>query len=263
MLLLQDERREDCTPAYCMREMPQGVILHQHWEGVNKESGVPNCHKAWCVPVNFEMEVPSQPIGDSNVGEQAYEEVLQYLQLAANIGNGGRRSEEREMMKKLLAVDECQPAAWSNLFVSSSELAVMAERYHPEKYEDLASDAIDALFKAIDLVVSDKVDGKMMDGPVVQLEQALVRIINAIALDFLDARMKGKRGKENKELGKIATILVGCQVLFNRRDEPRYKLNLSLGFCFQKLTNVSIIIAENLTLLLVKLIFSHNISLPN
>jgi hypothetical protein len=149
--------------------------------------------------VNFEMEVPSQPIGDSNVGEQAYEEVLQYLQLAANIGNGGRRSEEREMMKKLLAVDECQPAAWSNLFVSSSELAVMAERYHPEKYEDLASDAIDALFKAIDLVVSDKVDGKMMDGPVVQLEQALVGIINAIALDFLDARMKGKRGKENKE----------------------------------------------------------------
>jgi hypothetical protein len=113
------------------------------------------------------------------------------------------------------------------------------------------------------MVVSDKVDGKMMDGPVDQLEQALVRIINAIALDFLDVRMKGKRGKENEELSKIATILVVCQVLFNRRDEPLYKLNLPLGFCFQKLTNVSIIIAENLTLLFVKLIFSNNISLPN
>ena len=133
---------------------------------------MPNSHKAWCTPVKLEMEVPSQPIGETNVGDQAYEEVATYLQLAADIGNSGRMGEEREMMRRLLAVDKLQPAAWSNLFVSTSKLAVMAERYHPEEYENLANDAIDALLGAVHLVASDEVDGKMLDpdGPVVQME---------------------------------------------------------------------------------------------
>lgn len=218
--------------SYCSKECKK-----KHWDGANKESDVPNSHKAWCTPIKLEMEVPSQPIGETNVGDQAYEEVATYLQLAADIGNSGRMGEEREMVRRLLAVDKLQPAAWSNLFVSTSKLAVMAERYHPEEYENLANEAIDALLGAVHLVASDEVDGKMLDpdGPVVQMENGLIKIINVIAIDFLDTRMKGKRGKDNKELGRIATCLMGCQVLFKRRDEPLYKLNNSLGFCFQKL----------------------------
>ena len=209
----------------------------KHWDGVNKQSGVPNCHKAWCIPIKFEMEVPKQAVNESNVGEEAFEKVLQYMQLAVDVGNSGRKSEEREMLRKLTAVDKLQPSAWSNLFVCNKELAVMAERYYPEKYEDLAIEAIDALATTIDLVVSDEVNGKRVDpnGPIYQMETSLVKVVKVVAFDFLDARMKGKRGKNNKELQRIALCLMGSQILFTRRDEPLHKLNVLLGVCYQKL----------------------------
>ena len=92
-----------------------------------------------CIPKQFEMEVPTQPIGESNVGEQAYEGVYQYLQLSLGIGNDGRRSKEREMLERLIKIDPLQPSAYNNLFISCSELAIMAERYKPKEYAELDS----------------------------------------------------------------------------------------------------------------------------
>lgn len=196
-----------------------------------------------CIPIQLEMKVPTKPIGESNIGEQAYEEVSRYLQLAADIGNSGRKSEEKVMLEKLLEVDPMQPSAYNNLFVGCSQLAVMAERYHPEKYEELSFKAILYLKEGIQLIVlpDGGVGGlkKALDGPYTQIEEAFVRIINDNALGFIEACMRGERGAGNTKLENIESCLMACLVLFDRRDEPMYKLHTMLGFCSQKLAQVS------------------------
>ena len=45
------------------------------------------------------MECPIESIGDSNIGDDAYNNVVRYLNLAMEIGDSGRRNEEKVMLK--------------------------------------------------------------------------------------------------------------------------------------------------------------------
>ena len=110
----------------------------KHWDS----DAAINNHEMWCIPVEPAMELPTRAIGDSNVGDDAYEKVCQYLQLSMKIGNSGRRNEERVMLEELVLTDPLQPSAYNNLFVCCSELAALAERFKPEQYDELETKAI-------------------------------------------------------------------------------------------------------------------------
>mmetsp|Transcript_11909 Transcript_11909/g.22030 ORF Transcript_11909/g.22030 Transcript_11909/m.22030 type:complete len:464 (-) Transcript_11909:81-1472(-) len=242
------EEKTEPVPILCERCQKVSYCSEsckkKHWEGVNKESGVPNCHEAWCIPMQFEMEVPTQPILESNVGEQAYEEVSKYLLLAADIGNSGRRNEEKGMLEALLDVDPLQPSAYNNLFISCSSLAVMAERYFPEEYEVLSFKAIRYLTEGIELIISEEVGGMKPDGPKDQMCEAYIDNINHNALNFIDNCMRGERGKGNAKLENIESCLMGILVLFHQRNKPMNRVHTMLGFCLQKLTKYEDAVTE-------------------
>lgn len=192
--------------------------------------------------MHFEMEPPAQPIGQGNVGDRAYEEVVRYLHLSRDIGGSGRRNEEKAMLEKLITVDPNQPSAYNNLYVSCSELAVMAERYRPEEYEQLAIMAIHYLYRAILNTVSETLpDGrrKAPDSPRVEMLQALVYTINHNALSFIEACMRDQRGKVNARLENIERCFQAMVVLFDQCNESTaYKVHGHFGFCLQKLMKV-------------------------
>mmetsp|Transcript_13544 Transcript_13544/g.29442 ORF Transcript_13544/g.29442 Transcript_13544/m.29442 type:complete len:457 (-) Transcript_13544:319-1689(-) len=222
--------------SYCSKNCKK-----KHWEGANRTgSGIVNCHKSWCIPIQFEMEVPTQPIGESNVGEDVFEEIAQYLQLAVDVGNSGRRSEERVMLEKLIQIDKKQPSAYHNLFHSCSQLAVVAERYHPDDYEELAFKAIRYLSMGIGLLISHAGEpfpfGGKLDGPNEQMYKAMINTINDHALEFIEGCMRGERGAGNAKLENIEHCLIGILVMFDQNKQPICGIHATLGFCFQKLT---------------------------
>ena len=189
------------------------------------------------------MDVPTQPIGLSHPGDEAYENVTKYLHLAMEIGNSGRRNEERVMMEELIKVDSMQPSAYNNLFVACSELAVMAERYQPEAYKELEMKAIVYLTQLSDLLLSDEMVGedKALDGPDEEMAEAFLRLIHLRAFPFIEACMRGQRGAEHPLLNRIEQCLMGIGLCFHRQDEPTYEVQLMLGYCLQKLTKVSLL----------------------
>lgn len=196
-----------------------------------------------CIPLQLEMEVPTQPIGDSYPGDEAYDNVIQYLHLAMDIGNSGRRNEERVMLEQLIKVDPLQPSAYNNLFVSCSLLAVMAERFHPEEYKELEFKAIMYLTHLSDLLISDEMCGqvKALDGPHKEMAEAFLRLIYVTALPFIEGCMRGQRGAEHPLLKRIEMCLIGILLFLDRQDEPMYQVQLMLGYCLQKLAKVSLL----------------------
>ena len=188
------------------------------------------------------MEVPTQPIGDSYPGDEAYDNVIQFLHLAMDIGNSGRRNEERVMLEQLIKVDPLQPSAYNNLFVSCSLLAVMAERFHPEEYKELEFKAIMYLTHLSDLLVSDEMCGqvKALDGPHKEMAEAFLRLIYVTALPFIEGCMRGQRGAEHPLLKRIEMCLIVILLFLDRQDEPMYRVQLMLGYCLQKLAKVSL-----------------------
>ena len=196
-----------------------------------------------CIPLQLEMEVPTQPIGDSYPGDEAYDNVIQYLHLAMDVGNSGRRNEERVMLEQLIKVDPLQPSAYNNLFVSCSLLAVMAERFHPEEYKELEFKAIMYLTHLSDLLISDEMCGqvKALDGPHKEMAEAFLRLIYVTALPFIEGCMRGQRGAEHPLLKRIEMCLIGILLFLDRQDEPMYQVQLMLGYCLQKLAKVSLL----------------------
>lgn len=193
-----------------------------------------------CVPLQLEMECPTESIGDSNVGDDAYNNVVRYLNLAMEIGDSGRRNEEKVMLEKLIDVDPLQPSAYNNLFVCCRQLAIHAERYKPDEYEELAYKAIQYLTRGIELNTSDEVEGfkAALDNPLKQMAEAYIHTIDKAGVSFVEACMQGERGKGNAKLENIESCLKGMLVLYHQNNEPSYNVQMSLGYCLQKLMKV-------------------------
>lgn len=73
-------------------------------------------------------------------------------------------------MEKLVAVNQMQPGAFNNLFVSCSKLAKLTEGYKPDEYQKLSFDSIEYLRRAVELVVL----GGSIEGGEVDMEKCVL-----------------------------------------------------------------------------------------
>ncbi|KAL9188384.1 hypothetical protein ACHAXT_006762 [Thalassiosira profunda] len=247
--------------SYCSE-----VCKEKHWRGANPQSDMPNCHVAWCIPIQLEMEPPTQAVGDSNVGEEAFDYLQRYLKLACDIGKDGRKNEERVMLEKLIRVDVNQPGAWLNLFHCDRILAAMAERYYPDACEEIELRAMSALTMCCCIMCTSLVPGETLPGtgggrieapaelpPGVPphegqtdfLMNFLIETIHQRGVPFAEGCMRNRQGANDEVVKEVHKLLTGIKILFRRvkifkqREESPHIVYSMLGFCCMKLLKYS------------------------
>ena len=138
------------------------------------------------------------------------------------------------MLEKLIAVDSLQPSALHNLFLSCSELARVAERYHPD-FDEMQYKAVGYLQWCADMIGANAKEGGSLDGDLDAWIKSMIETVNDLGLQFLEECMTNEQGKGNRKLELVRTCLAKILKLFGQTDEPAHLVHLALGFCNQKL----------------------------
>lgn len=187
------------------------------------------------------MDVPTKAIGSSNECDETYEAVSKYLNRAMEIGDSGKWSEERAMLLKLIEVDSFQPCAYNNLSCCCVELAQRSAK-RPNQYEELAMEAFHYLTIGLDIALSEKLaqidNSPEPSNTKEEIYKMFISTIHMKAVPFMDDCMKGVRGAGNIMLEKIEDCLSKCSTFLEKRSEPFYDVEMTLGFCLQKLKRV-------------------------
>mmetsp|Transcript_19204 Transcript_19204/g.41729 ORF Transcript_19204/g.41729 Transcript_19204/m.41729 type:complete len:362 (+) Transcript_19204:52-1137(+) len=78
-------------------------------------------HKSECVEFAL-PDLPTSACGDADKGDDAFEILQHYMQIAADTGNRGNRVRESILLRRVLKVDARQPCAYYNLANACTDL---------------------------------------------------------------------------------------------------------------------------------------------